>query len=173
MPTDLFSTKKPNRALETSYNELHTVAIGKGKWERADAAKLVSAYEARDQIISQRDFAKRTDVPRSTLRHWLARKNSIDAHPVLIEFFENKDLEENLSRSLLYDARRLKPLKATQVVARLKRPYDKEGVRFTDVLRFCRSFQCRRGKFQGNKPREKAVADFFGAGRMRKGRKPS
>ena len=89
MPTNLFSTKKQNRALETSYNELHTVAIGKGKWERADAAKLVSAYEARDQTISQRDFAKRTDVPRSTLRHWLARKNSIDAHPVLIEFFEN------------------------------------------------------------------------------------
>jgi hypothetical protein len=50
--TNLFSTKKPNRALETSYNELHTVAIGKGKWERADAAKLVSAYEARDQTIS-------------------------------------------------------------------------------------------------------------------------
>jgi len=89
VPTDLFSTKKPNRALKTSYTESTDVANGKGKWERADAAKLVSAYEARDQTISQRDFAKRTDVPRSTLRHWLARKNSIDAHPVLIEFFEN------------------------------------------------------------------------------------
>jgi len=29
------------------------------------------------------------DVPRSTLRYWLSRKNGIDAHPVLIEFFEN------------------------------------------------------------------------------------
>ena len=75
--------------MKTSYIESPDVAIGKDKWERADAAKLVSAYEARDQTISQRDFAKRTDVPRSTLRHWLARKNSIDAHPVLIEFFEN------------------------------------------------------------------------------------
>ena len=75
--------------MRTSYNELSDVTIGKGKRERADAAKLVSDYETRDQTISQRDFAERTDVPRSTLRYWLARKNSIDAHPVLIEFFEN------------------------------------------------------------------------------------
>ena len=76
--------------METSYNELPTVAIPKkDKWERTDAAKLVSDYETRDQTISQRNFAERTDVPRSTLRYWLARKNSIDAHPVLIEFFEN------------------------------------------------------------------------------------
>ncbi|MCP4577133.1 MAG: hypothetical protein GY846_12700, partial [Deltaproteobacteria bacterium] len=89
MRTDLFSTKKPNRALKTSYTESPDVANRKDKWERTDAAKLVSDYETRDQTISQRDFAKRTDVPRSTLRHWLARKNRIDAHPVLIEFFEN------------------------------------------------------------------------------------
>ena len=89
MPTNLFSTKKPNRALKTSYTESSDVANGKDNWGRADAAKLVSAYETRDQTISQRDFAKTTDVPRSTLRYWLARKNGIDAHPVLIEFFEN------------------------------------------------------------------------------------
>ena len=75
--------------METSYNELSDVAIGKGKWERADSVKLVSDYETRNQTISQRDFAKMVDIPRSTLRHWLARKNDIDAHPVLIEFFEN------------------------------------------------------------------------------------
>jgi len=75
--------------LETSYNESPDVAIGKDKWERADAAKLVSDFETWNQTISQRDFAEMADVPRSTLRYWLARKNSIDAHPVLIEFFEN------------------------------------------------------------------------------------
>jgi len=75
--------------LKTSYNEFTDVAIGKDQWERADTAKLVSGFETRDQTISQRDFAKMADVPRSTLRYWLARKNSIDAHPVLIEFFEN------------------------------------------------------------------------------------
>jgi len=75
--------------LETSYNESPDVAIGKEKWERADAVKLVSDFETWNQTISQRDFAEMADVPRSTLRYWLARKNSIDAHPVLIEFFEN------------------------------------------------------------------------------------
>jgi len=75
--------------LKTSYNESPDVAIGKDKWERADTAKLVSDFETRDQTISQRDFAKMADIPRSTLRYWLARKNGIDAHPVLIEFFEN------------------------------------------------------------------------------------
>ncbi|MCD6224356.1 MAG: hypothetical protein J7K32_02330 [Deltaproteobacteria bacterium] len=75
--------------MKTSYNEFTDVAIGKEQWERADTAKLVSGFETRDQTISQRDFAKMADVPRSTLRYWLARKNSIDAHPVLIEFFEN------------------------------------------------------------------------------------
>ena len=75
--------------METSYNESPDVAIGKVKWERADAAKLVSDFETWNQTISQRDFAEMVDVPRSTLRYWLARKNGIDAHPVLIEFFES------------------------------------------------------------------------------------
>ena len=72
-----------------SYNESAGVASGKGKWERSDTAKLVSDFESRPKTISQRDFAKAADVPRSTLRYWLDRKNSIDAHPDLIEFLES------------------------------------------------------------------------------------
>lgn len=74
--------------MNTSYNKTSNVAIGKDKWERVYTAKLVSDFETRDQTVSQRDFAKSADVPRSTLRYWVARKNSIDAHPALIEFFE-------------------------------------------------------------------------------------
>ncbi len=77
MRTNLFSIKKPNRALKTSYNESPDVAIGKDKWERADTAKFVSDFETRDQTISQRDFAKMADVPRSTLRYWLSRKTAL------------------------------------------------------------------------------------------------
>jgi len=69
------------------YNQPNDLAIGKDKWEPIDAAELVSNFETRVQTISQRDFAEMADVPRSTLRYWLARKNSIDAHPALIEFF--------------------------------------------------------------------------------------
>jgi len=77
--------------MNTSYNESADVAIGNDKWERADTAKLVFDFETREQTLSQRDFAKKADVPRSTLRYWLARKNSIDSNPVLIEFFESPD----------------------------------------------------------------------------------
>ena len=86
--------------MKTSYNESPDVAIGKDKWERADTARLVSDFETRDQTISQRDFAKMADVPRSTLRHWLARKNSIDAHPVGAFAFSDKTAGEKWTRSL-------------------------------------------------------------------------
>ncbi len=72
--------------MNTAYND---AANGKKIWERAATAKMVSDFESREQTVSQRDFAKKADVPRSTLRHWIARKNNIDAHPVLIEFFEH------------------------------------------------------------------------------------
>jgi hypothetical protein len=75
--------------LNTPYNESSDAASGKEIWKRADAAKLVSDFESRAQTVSQRDFSKTTGIPRSTLRHWLSRKDNIDAHPVLVEFFEH------------------------------------------------------------------------------------
>jgi hypothetical protein len=56
--------------LNTSYNESADAASIKGIWNRADAAKLVSDFETREQTVSQRGFARNTDVPRSTLRYW-------------------------------------------------------------------------------------------------------
>ena len=59
---------------------------------------------------------------------------------LLEELVEVKYSDENISRSLLYYAQRLKPQKATQVVAKLKRPYDKNGISVTDPLSYCRDF---------------------------------
>ncbi len=75
--------------MNTPYSGSPDSASIKEIWNRADAAKLVSDFETRERTISQRDFVKSAGVPRSTLRYWLARKNSIDAHPALIEFFES------------------------------------------------------------------------------------
>ncbi|WP_157067555.1 DUF6399 domain-containing protein [Desulfosarcina cetonica] len=75
--------------MKTIYIESSDTASGKQIWKRADTVKLVSDFESREQNVSQRDFAKKAGIARETLRHWLARKNSIDAHPVLIEFFEH------------------------------------------------------------------------------------
>ena len=58
---------------------------------------------------------------------------------VLEELIEAKLSDEEISRSLLYYAQRLKPRRATQVVARLRRPYDQNGVRVTDPLSFSRA----------------------------------
>lgn len=70
-------------------NELPDAASEKEKWERADTAKLVADFESLEKPMSLREFAKINGVPRSTLRHWLARKNSIDSDPALIAFFES------------------------------------------------------------------------------------
>lgn len=57
----------------------------------------------------------------------------------LEELIEAKYSEETISKSLLYYAKRLKPQKATQIVARLRRPYDKGKVRVTDPISYFRS----------------------------------
>lgn len=75
--------------MKTQYKESIHVASENNKWERADTAKCVYDFESRKQTISQRDFAKKSGVARSTLRYWVDRKKSIDADPVLIKFFES------------------------------------------------------------------------------------
>ena len=57
----------------------------------------------------------------------------------LEELIEAKLSEKKISRSLLYYAQRLKPKRATQVVAELRQPYDEKGVRVTDPLSFSRA----------------------------------
>lgn len=55
---------------------------------------------------------------------------------VLEELIEVKYSGDEISKSLLYYANRLKPKKATQIVANIKRPFDKNGVSVTDPLSY-------------------------------------
>jgi len=59
---------------------------------------------------------------------------------VLEELVEAKSSGEEISKSLLYYANRLKPKKATQIVANLKRPYEKNGINVTDPLSYFNHF---------------------------------
>jgi len=60
------------------------------RWDRMTSAAVVSAFEAIERHGgSQREFAAAVGVPRSTLRHWLERKSSLDADPALAAFFES------------------------------------------------------------------------------------
>ena len=55
---------------------------------------------------------------------------------VLEELVEVKYSDDTPSKHLAYYAQRLKPKKVTQIVAKLKRPYDKNGIRVVDPLRY-------------------------------------
>jgi len=54
----------------------------------------------------------------------------------LIELIEAKHSDENISKHLLYYANRLKPEKATQIVAQIKRPYDKGRIKVVDPITY-------------------------------------
>jgi predicted AAA+ superfamily ATPase len=58
----------------------------------------------------------------------------------LKELIEVKYADETISKSLLYYNERLKPEKATQIIAELKRPYDKNRIRVTDPISYFRNF---------------------------------
>ncbi len=56
----------------------------------------------------------------------------------LEELIETKYSDEDISKHLLYYAERLKPEKATQIVATLKRPYEKGKIRVVDPITYFR-----------------------------------
>ena len=57
---------------------------------RQEIAQKLSEYEeAIQNYPGQRRIAEEIDIPRSTIQHWLNRKNSIDADPEVVAFFES------------------------------------------------------------------------------------
>jgi hypothetical protein len=73
------------------YNDSVQDASEKIQWQRDDVATKIVDFEQAREKQSQRQFAIEQGVSRSTLQHWLARKDSIDASASLIEFFESPD----------------------------------------------------------------------------------
>ena len=57
---------------------------------------------------------------------------------IIEELIETKYSDENISKSLLYYAERLNPTKATQIVAKIRRPYDKGRIKVTDPISYFR-----------------------------------
>jgi len=57
---------------------------------RQEIAQKLSEYEKAIQSCpSQRQIAEEIDIPRSTIQHWLNRKDLIDAAPEVVAFFES------------------------------------------------------------------------------------
>jgi Family of unknown function (DUF6399) len=75
--------------MSKQYNDSIRVASERIQWERDDVASKIVDFEQARHKQSQRQFAIEQGVCRSTLQYWLARKESIDASPILIEFLES------------------------------------------------------------------------------------
>lgn len=62
------------------------------KWNREKTAEVITEYEKKKaEIVSQRQYAEEEGVPRTTLQHWLKRKNSIEHEQAVVKFFESPD----------------------------------------------------------------------------------
>jgi len=92
-------------------------------------------------LIKRLHFLEDRDGYRYTL-HYLRDKEGREVDFVILkenqieELVEVKFSDEKISKSLLYYAERLRPNKATQIVANLKRPYDQGNIRVTDPFSY-------------------------------------
>ena len=77
--------------MNKEYRQAENKSTPKKQWDRDQVIKGVIDFEQAKQEKSQREFAKDAGIPRGTLRHWVKRKNSLDASPVVIEFFESPE----------------------------------------------------------------------------------
>lgn len=60
------------------------------RWSRTEIAQKMAEFEhGYQQTPSQRQWAEELEIPRTTLQHWLTRKDSIDADPELVAFLES------------------------------------------------------------------------------------
>lgn len=62
-----------------------------GNWDRELSTHLLHEFENGDQDegTSQREFANLKEIHRSTLQHWINRKNDIHSHPDIVNLFES------------------------------------------------------------------------------------
>ncbi len=75
--------------MKTKPEEKPTESIERTKWCRDTVASNIVDFEKAKEKQSQRQFALGKGISRSTLQHWLSRKESIDAAPQYIDFFES------------------------------------------------------------------------------------
>ena len=61
----------------------------RNQWSRSKSVVIVVDFEKKRTEISQREFSREEQIPRSTLQYWLERKSRIDSDPEIIRFFES------------------------------------------------------------------------------------
>jgi hypothetical protein len=77
--------------MNTNYTETIQEASRNFRWEREDVASNLVNFDEVKQEKSLRQFTKEQGIPRSTFRHWVTRKESIDASPCVTDFLESSE----------------------------------------------------------------------------------
>ena len=77
--------------MDTNYTETIQEASRNFRWNREDIVSNLVNFDEVRQKKSLRQFTKEQDIPRSTFRHWVTRKDSIDALPGVIDFLESPE----------------------------------------------------------------------------------
>ena len=75
----------------TSPYQIPSNQLRENNYTRLHSTTKTSEFEAASGRQSQRQFAQEHKIPRTTLQHWLTRKDNIDASPALVVFFESPD----------------------------------------------------------------------------------
>lgn len=65
--------------------------VRNNRWNRDETADNLIQFEEIRTRKSQRQAAEEMGVPRTTLQHWLKRKDSLDASPSVVAFFESPE----------------------------------------------------------------------------------
>ena len=61
-------------------------------WSRQEVASKLAEFETLACLnpeTSQRQLAQELGIPRTTIQHWVKRKENIDSHPETINFLES------------------------------------------------------------------------------------
>ncbi len=83
------------------YDNSAGTSSDKKQWERGKAAAAVYDFESEKLRLSQRQYAEENAIPRATLQSWISRKESIEAPPELVDFFESPWGQYFLHRMIL------------------------------------------------------------------------
>ena len=75
--------------MQTNYTETIQEARRNFQWKREEVVSNLVDFDKVRQKKSQRQFTKEHAIPRSTFRHWVKRKESIDALPSVADFLES------------------------------------------------------------------------------------
>jgi hypothetical protein len=77
--------------LNKDYTQLRNKTTQNEPWMRKHTAEGVIDFEQAKNTQSQREFAKQSGIPQSTLQHWINRKHALDGSQTVIDFFESPD----------------------------------------------------------------------------------